>query len=147
MRRCGQVGGEAGGAGGGGDVVGGAVGAGVDQVRAGVVGRWFEAKGFDDDSAYVAETVVSELVTNAYKHAAGAGEGIVVRLFSSEGGPVVEVWDRSEQPPVVQPLRLHGTSGRGLAMVEMLAEAWGYNPLASGGKAVFAVLRAVREPG
>ncbi|MBW8485806.1 SMI1/KNR4 family protein [Actinomadura parmotrematis] len=70
-----------------------------------------------------------------------AAPGTAVRLFLSEAGPVVEVRDRSEKPPVVQPLRLHGASGRGLAMVQMIAAAWGCNPLASGGKAVYAVLR------
>ncbi|MBW8484562.1 ATP-binding protein [Actinomadura sp. PM05-2] len=108
------------------------------------VGRWFYDHGLDQTSIDLAETVATELVTNAYRHAAMPGEGIIVRLFVSDAGPVLEVWDRSEIKPEVRSPNAESTSGRGLMMVEAMTPMWGCIPLASGGKAVWAVLHAER---
>ncbi|MBW8482970.1 ATP-binding protein [Actinomadura parmotrematis] len=108
--------------------------------------RWFEAQGLDWASADAAELVASELVTNAYRHGSRAGDGIVVRLFRCAGGAALEVRDTSAEPPVVRRPGPEATGGRGLALVGLLAAAWGAEPLASGGKVVWAVLRAVPDP-
>ncbi|MGK5557194.1 ATP-binding protein [Actinomadura kijaniata] len=101
---------------------------------------WLEAKGIDRLSVGIALLVVSELVTNAYRHGSAPGEVISVRLYLSAAGPVVEVRDGSDAEPRALPLTLDRFSGRGLAIVSELTQAWGFRHLASGGKAVYAVL-------
>ncbi|WP_084000913.1 ATP-binding protein, partial [Actinomadura kijaniata] len=100
---------------------------------------WFDAKGYTNGVRDVALLVVTELVTNAYKHGSEPGEAISVHLYLSTAGPVTEVRDRSNAEPHVKPLTPHSFSGRGLAIVSELTTAWGFCHLASGGKAVFAV--------
>ena len=97
----------------------------------------FAEWGIADD--YVGRLVVSELVTNSYRH----GEGrIVVRLFRDErdGLVVVEVWDAGEGRPVIGTENYTGTSGRGLLLMAELVRAWGVRPLNEGGKATWAKL-------
>ncbi|MBW8485335.1 ATP-binding protein [Actinomadura parmotrematis] len=119
-----------------------------EAARAGreFVADWLYDKGYDDVSVEVGRAVASELVTNAYRHAAGAGERITVRVYVSAAGPVLEVWDPSPELPEERPLDLVSTSGRGLAMVGLITGGWGVNPLASGGKSVHALLRAELDP-
>ncbi|MBW8482329.1 ATP-binding protein [Actinomadura parmotrematis] len=105
------------------------------------VGDWVWNRGGTEDCAYTAAVVASELVTNAVQHAGGAGRGIAVRAYVSEAGPVLEVIDQSSEAPEPRPFSLTAQSGRGLAMLAMLVEAWGWHPRVSGGKSVWAVLR------
>lgn len=101
------------------------------------VAERFAAWGTKDD--YVARVVVSELVTNAYRH----GEGmIVVRLFldARDGLPILEVWDAGEGRPVVKPPNRAALTGRGLRIVAEMVGAWGVRPLDEGGKAVWTKL-------
>ncbi|GAA1576590.1 hypothetical protein GCM10009678_69100 [Actinomadura kijaniata] len=102
---------------------------------------WLDGKGFQRTAVEIALLIVSELVTNAYKHGSEPGQAISVRLYLSEAGPVVEVRDGSDAEPHVKPLTLDTFSGRGLAIVSELARAWGFRHLASGGKTVYAVMR------
>jgi len=102
---------------------------------------WFDAKGVEHHAAEIAILVIHELVTNAYRHGSAPGEVICVRLYRSVDGPVAEVRDGSEREPKVRPLTLDSFSGRGLAIVSELVQTWGYRPLASGGKAVYAVMK------
>lgn len=102
---------------------------------------WLEVKGVDHAAVQVGLLVINELVTNAHKHGSEPGETISVRLYLSADGPVVEVRDGGDGEPRVKPLTLDSFSGRGLAIVSELAKAWGFRHLASGGKAVYAVLR------
>ncbi|WP_158587965.1 ATP-binding protein [Actinomadura logoneensis] len=113
----------------------------VKEVRE-FVGGWFGAHHYSSDLAYLARTVVTELVTNALRHACDPGDPITVRVMLSDAGPVIEVEDGSDAQPVVQPLTLDETSGRGLAMVELMTLAWGVRARGGGGKVVFAVLDA-----
>ncbi|MFC9976244.1 ATP-binding protein [Spirillospora sp. NPDC127200] len=101
------------------------------------VAEWCEERGFHQNTADDARTIVSELVTNALTHTRGGG---LLRLYLSDAGPVVEVWDLSTTLPNIRPLDLTGEEGRGLAIVARLSASWGCNPLASGGKCVWAVL-------
>lgn len=99
------------------------------------VGEWFEDRGIGD--AYTAQLIVSELVTNAILH----GEPpIVVRVVrdESDGLPVVLVEDCGDGVPCVQPESDTAISGRGLLLVAALAEEWGTDPLAKGGKVTWA---------
>lgn len=68
--------------------------------------------------------LISELVTNAVVH---TGCPAVLRmLFAAEGGVRVEVADASDRPP--QPRHAAGsdTNGRGLELVDGLADRWGW---------------------
>ncbi|RAY14883.1 ATP-binding protein [Actinomadura craniellae] len=102
------------------------------------VGAAFARWGLDDSAARL---VVSELATNAVTHGSAGGGPVVVRTFLSEdGNPVIEVWDRSPERPVVPPPNHAAESGRGLFLVEQLADQWGVRPLNEGGKVVWAVI-------
>ncbi|WP_411105599.1 ATP-binding protein [Streptomyces sp. cmx-4-9] len=94
-----------------------------------------------------AELLLSELVTNAVRHArAPQGRDIGVRLARRDGVLRVEVSDAG--PPVTltpQVVADEDERGRGLAIVSALAERWGCCPRRHGiGKAVWAEV-AVRE--
>ena len=83
--------------------------------------------GCDEGRVEQAALLVSELVTNAVLH----GRTDVVRLTLAVDDRTVEVAveDRSPDAPVVgdaDPSDLHG---RGMVLVERLAEAWGVSPL------------------
>jgi PAS domain S-box-containing protein len=71
------------------------------------------------DSARVA---VSELVTNALVH---AGTEIAVQVCVDERGLLVEVQDGNPQVPVLRHRARESGTGRGLYMVEGLADDWG----------------------
>ncbi|WP_067482691.1 ATP-binding protein [Actinomadura hibisca] len=102
------------------------------------VGKIFESWGLDD---YLGKLIVTELATNVVKHT--DAEQMIVRVYVADAGPVVEVEDASPVLPVVLPLTEDSFSGRGLAMVEIFADALGWNATGDGGKCVWAVLPAV----
>ncbi|MFC9970899.1 ATP-binding protein [Spirillospora sp. NPDC127200] len=93
-----------------------------------------------DADRYTSGIIVSELATNAVVHA--RGESIIIRLYLSDQGPVIEVWDQSTAAPVVGRLESLHDSGRGLAMVEFMAKSLGWVRLAHHGKVVYAVLES-----
>lgn len=98
-----------------------------------------------------ATLVMSELVTNAVK-AGGLTEPdpkpwqikaehvIAVQLRVLDGSLFVEVWDRTPEMPVLQHPGVNATSGRGLLLVEALAEQWNVYGPPVGGKVVWAEL-------
>ncbi|WP_433229399.1 ATP-binding protein [Actinomadura formosensis] len=96
----------------------------------------FRELGHADD--FVGRLVVTELVTNSYKHV-GIGH-IVVRVFPDVREPltVIEVWDESAAPPVIGGEDHDATSGRGLLLMEQLVHDWGVRPLYEEGKIVWA---------
>jgi hypothetical protein len=67
--------------------------------------------------------LVSELVTNGLRY--GHGERIEFRLAHVEGAVVVEVDDHSSSHPVVRDAGLDAVSGRGMFLIDALADAWG----------------------
>lgn len=83
--------------------------------------------------------LVSELATNAVTHARSAFE-VVVSL--ADGRLRVEVTDADAGVPQVQWVPAGATSGRGLLIVETLAQAWGVSPAEGGCKTVWFELRA-----
>lgn len=92
--------------------------------------------GIADD--YVGRLVVTELVTNAYKHV-GTGQ-IIVRIFEDkrDGPVVVEVCDEGEEIPVVKAADLDALNGRGLFLMAQLVHEWGVRPTNDGGKIIWA---------
>jgi anti-sigma regulatory factor (Ser/Thr protein kinase) len=90
--------------------------------------RWDYGDLFD-----VVALLASELVTNAILHARSEVE-LSVRLTPT--AIRVEVADHSIQHPVPREAAPEDTSGRGLALVETLASAWGVDER-TGGKSVW----------
>ncbi|WP_078893592.1 ATP-binding protein [Streptomyces sp. CT34] len=86
-----------------------------------------------------ARLIVSELVTNAIRHAHSSCR---MRLQLKRGRLTVEVHDDSPRLPRLIPLSTAGESGRGLAMVRLLASRFVVTVDHRGGKTVRAVLAA-----
>ena len=88
--------------------------------------------------AEAAEAVVSELVANAVNASSDAhgrplyrdGQILVVwlRLHADETRLKAEVWDEAPGAPVLKAADNNAESGRGLAMVSALSDAWDWHP-------------------
>ncbi|MCX4753932.1 ATP-binding protein [Kitasatospora purpeofusca] len=90
--------------------------------------------GLPEDRADSAELLVSELVTNALRHAAGE---IGVEVAIGVAVLRVSVRDGSDRPPQLRVAGDLDTGGRGLALVEALASRHGWEPAEGGGKVVW----------
>lgn len=82
--------------------------------------------------------LVSEVVTNAVLHTDSAG---VLRLSELDAGVRVDVADESTTRPTLGTVDLAAGSGRGLHLVDKLADAWGID-LREDGKVVWFELSA-----
>lgn len=92
-----------------------------------------------------AVTLVSELTTNAVLH---AGTDCWVEADFDDLALTVRVSDESPAPPAAEVLSLTAERGRGLAIVDGLANAWGVTPTATGKTIWFALWSPDRaEPG
>ena len=105
----------------------------------------------------VAELLVSELVTNAVKQT-GRFEGpptprptervavVIVRVRLTDGALLrLDVWDHDQSPPVLAEQDEAAETGRGLFLVDALAQRWGCDsPAGCGmnGKVVWAEVAA-----
>ncbi|MFD9566332.1 ATP-binding protein [Streptomyces sp. NPDC059994] len=92
-----------------------------------------------DELTETAVLLLSELMTNAVRHAhVPLGQAVVARCVL--GGDIfrVEVIDANVALPCPRPAGPDDGSGRGLALVEALSDAWGANPRPYGtGKTVW----------
>ena len=87
------------------------------------------------------ELLVSELTTNAVRASAGLTSPIVrLRLVSDGRCVVIHVGDGSSQMPVRQDAGPDSERGRGLLLVDTLAEDWGAYRTA-GGKVVWVLAK------
>ncbi|WP_232788900.1 ATP-binding protein [Streptomyces odonnellii] len=113
---------------------------GPDPAEVGRARRWARSRlvgsGIGDDEP-VAETLIlliSELVTNAVVH---TGCPAVLRMRFRPGGAEagtvrVEVADASACPPRPRHAEGDDTNGRGLELVDGLADRWGWQPEGAG---------------
>ncbi|MEU6275067.1 ATP-binding protein [Streptomyces populi] len=111
-----------------------------DPAEVGRARQWARSRlagsGIDADEP-LAETLillVSELVTNAVVH---TGCPAVLRLCLPDGGAGaatvrLEVADSSARPPMPRHADGDETNGRGLELVDGLADRWGWNPEGAG---------------
>ncbi|MDJ0385655.1 ATP-binding protein [Streptomyces sp. G-G2] len=102
---------------------------GPDPAEVGRARRWARSRlagcGIGDDEP-LAETLVlliSELVTNAVVH---TGCPAVLRMLFGGPGVRVEVADASDRPPAPRHAEGGDTNGRGLELVDGLADRWGW---------------------
>jgi len=103
------------------------------------------------DLADTVELVVSELVTNAVqasvdhdgrpRYSAEHGLACVHLRLSTDGqAALIEVWDENAGLPAPTEPGLDDESGRGLMLVDTLAERWGWDlPTSGRGKVVWAL--------
>ncbi|MGW5427359.1 SpoIIE family protein phosphatase [Streptomyces sp. NPDC004059] len=87
-----------------------------------------------EELVFTTELVVSELVTNAIRHAEGP---VRLRLIRNRTALICEVSDGSATAPHLRHPRATDEGGRGLLLVSQFAERWGtrYTP---GGKIIWA---------
>jgi anti-sigma regulatory factor (Ser/Thr protein kinase) len=106
-----------------------------DPAEVGRARRWARSRlagsGIEADEP-LAETLIlliSELVTNAVVHT-GCPAVLRLCLTGGDGAATVrlEVADASARPPVPRHADGDETNGRGLELVDGLADRWGWNP-------------------
>jgi serine/threonine-protein kinase RsbW len=100
------------------------------RVRAALISRGLA--GVAEDT----QTIASELVANAVQH---AGSPVDVALIIAGSVLVIVAADSSPVPPVIKKTS-DGESGRGLIIVDAVADRWGSWP-SRAGKAVWAAVR------
>ncbi|MFD3625905.1 ATP-binding protein [Streptomyces sp. NPDC058698] len=93
------------------------------------------------DLAATASLLAAELTANAVLHGRVRGRAARLVVTLDATAVRVEVTDaRGERLPAKSPSE-DGESGRGLLLVEALADDWGVRPHPPGGKTVWAALR------
>lgn len=93
-----------------------------------------------EDSALV---VLSELLTNAGRHARTPGQDIETRYLRTPGGLRVEVHDGTCTSPILSTPDSARESGRGMWLVDALADRWGVDERTGApGKVVWAEISA-----
>ncbi|WBB62936.1 ATP-binding protein [Streptomyces sp. WMMC500] len=91
-----------------------------------VVGHW----GMSPRFAEHAVLLVSELVGNAVRHTGARTFGL--RMSRRSGRIRIEVRDPSRALPCLMPVRDMDTSGRGLFLIDQVADRWGVDLLPRG---------------
>ncbi|AZS71037.1 ATP-binding protein [Streptomyces lydicus] len=94
---------------------------------------------------------VSELVANAVRHGSPAGHLILVRVIVNEMLLRIEVHDAGKSRPRLQSPADDVLSGRGLFLVDALADDWGIAPRDGLGKVIWVEFKlpapvSVRNP-
>ncbi|MBL1118830.1 ATP-binding protein [Streptomyces sp. 110] len=80
---------------------------------------------------------VSELVTNAVEHGTSAGPDFLVRVAHDDERVRVEVLDSGDGTPAMKQTTPDDDDGRGLFLVDAIADEWGFEPRTGPGKAVW----------
>lgn len=87
--------------------------------------------------------LVSELVSNAVMHPATKSGPIELTVDVASDCVHIEVEDADPRPPVTRSHGIEDEFGRGLVIVDQLADAWGWTPMHDNGKKVWCDVRAV----
>jgi anti-sigma regulatory factor (Ser/Thr protein kinase) len=95
----------------------------------------------DADQVDVLELLTSELITNSLVHARSELE---VTVHHDQRGVRVSVSDLDSRRPIISPHDDGALGGRGLVLVDALADDWGVDDLPEG-KAVWFRLRVATE--
>ncbi|MBB2914466.1 anti-sigma regulatory factor (Ser/Thr protein kinase) [Streptosporangium becharense] len=96
--------------------------------------------------------VLAELVTNAVRHGTHSlldprpAPDVRVVLCRTERSVLCAVTDPSDQAPRLREPDYEAENGRGLQLVEGVSETWGWAPLETRGKAVWAVFALPPAP-
>ena len=109
------------------------------DVTRSTLARWGLSELGDD-----AALVVSELVTNAVRYGMYAANRREITLLLMRVHPhvLLAVTDPSDEVPRPKEPDFVSENGRGLYIVETYSQCWGWDPLARGGKAVWALFHA-----
>lgn len=99
--------------------------------------------GLSPQTAEYAVLLVSELVGNAVRHTGARVFGL--RMLRRRGWIRIEVRDPSRGLPCLMPVREMDTSGRGLFLVNRLADRWGVDLLPRGKTTWFEMRVADRQ--
>ncbi|MFG2312056.1 ATP-binding protein [Streptomyces sp. NPDC048566] len=83
----------------------------------------------DDATADAIRLVASELITNAVVHGGGP---VTVALYHRPGRLVIDVLDDNPSAPQASCIQADAESGRGLALVELLASRCAWEPVGRG---------------
>jgi anti-sigma regulatory factor (Ser/Thr protein kinase) len=94
-----------------------------------------------DGLAHTVELLVSELVTNAIRHAGGE---VRLRLERGRDAVLCEVCDNVRSLPQLQTPTAMAEYGRGIVLVSELSDSWGCRRTASG-KVVWFTVRLPRD--
>jgi len=102
-----------------------------------------------DQIADNAEMIVSELVTNALKASWSLQDTppIALRLLANHQHLMIQVWDAFSAPPDPRSHAIDAEGGRGLEIVALLSDRWGFYPSDNGGKVVWAAIQISTAPG
>jgi anti-sigma regulatory factor (Ser/Thr protein kinase) len=104
-----------------------------------------------DELTESVELIVSELATNALKASwsLSASQPIVLHLAADHQRLTIQVWDAVAAGPVPRSHALDAETGRGLEIVSLLCDRWGFYRPDGGGKIVWAAIeiRSSSEPG
>jgi anti-sigma regulatory factor (Ser/Thr protein kinase) len=103
----------------------------VTQCRHRLIGFLYDVP---DEVRYVAALLVSELASNAIRH---AHSPFLLRAERTPSGVRVEVADENPSPPVVLQPQPWETTGRGMLLVSGLADNWGTEQTPGDGKTVW----------
>jgi anti-sigma regulatory factor (Ser/Thr protein kinase) len=90
-----------------------------------------------DGTSHDVELVTDELVANAVRH---ADNHIVLTVTDEHDGTRISVSDDGDRIPDLRPLGEEAESGRGMAVIEALADDVGTSERPGGGKWVWARL-------
>lgn len=95
--------------------------------------------GTDEELSARAELVASELATNALRHGGG---GLHVAVRATGSSVRIEVTDASPSAPRPRRPATDDPGGRGMLVVDAVADDWGVEPSPTGdGKVVWVVLQ------
>ncbi len=97
---------------------------------------------YDEDTIETAQLIASELSTNAVVHARRSKHFRLV-CYTAITVLIIGIADEDHRPPLMAAATTEDEGGRGLMLVEALADEWYWEPL-PGGKIVFACLRVER---